>query len=197
MIAQDELRNAKFAEFETDAPDNIWHPEFKQEQLDLQKKQLQAMISASAPPDSQQQFVPEHYPQIPLAMSSLQSIPEDQLPQPIYDQSQYLQDDLPFMSQLQPSAAMLASQEDFLSRQQFQFEDQAQQHGPSVNIHPGADHRVAVDGPEIVFPAAGKISIPQQLQEIWDMPAAGTKTVPSLPVKEGSSSRVPAPMQSA
>ena len=55
-IAQDELRNSKFAEFETDAPDNIWHPEFKQEQLDKMKKELQAAIDASAPPE--QLFAP-------------------------------------------------------------------------------------------------------------------------------------------
>ena len=73
MLAQDELKKSKFAEFETDAPDNIWHPEFKQEQLDLQKKQLQAMIVAIAPPESQQLYAPIHFKPIIICLKIIPS----------------------------------------------------------------------------------------------------------------------------
>jgi hypothetical protein len=195
MLAQEELRHAKFAEYETDAPDNIWHPEFKQEQLDLMKQQLQAMVSASAPPNSEQLHAPMNHPEIPMT-ASLQSIPEYELPQPIYDYTQYPQHEFPFQSQLQQPPGMPVSLDSSISRQQFQFVDQAQLHDPLVDGQASTDPRVGVDIHGIVSPSAA-MSASQQLLKVLNMPAAGTKTVPVLQVHQGSSSRAPAPLQSA
>jgi hypothetical protein len=192
MLAQDELRSARFAEFETDAPDNIWHPEFKQEQLDLQKKQLQAMISASAPPVSEQL----HY-ENPVTMPLLPSIPEYQMPQPIYDYAQHPQQNFAFTSQLQQPSGMLASQDNMFVRQDFQPFEQIQPQDSYVNVQPAAHPRAALSGPEIIVPIAGQMSASQQLQQLLDMPAAGTKTVPVAQVNQSSHSRVLAPLQSA
>jgi hypothetical protein len=196
MLAQDELRSARFAEFETDAPDNIWHPEFKQEQLDLQKKQLQAMISASAPPVSEQLQVPVGY-ENPVTMPLLPSIPEYQMPLPIYDYAQHPQQNFAFASQLQQPSGMLASQDNVFARQEFQSFEQAQPQDSFVNLQPVADPRAGLNGPEIMVPIAGQMSASQQLQQLLDMPAAGTKTVPVAQVNQSSHSRVLGPLQSA
>ena len=189
MLAQDELRNSKFAEFETDAPENIWHPEFKQEQLELKKKQLQDAIVASAPPQSEPLYAPIHYPEIPAMMSSLQSIPEYQPPHSIVDNAQYQQQDFPFHSQLQQAVGVPTGPDDILFRQQFQSMEQAQPQEFRVNDHPSS----LVEVPALSFPAAGKKMIPQQL----DLPAAGTKTLAGRQVDQDSKSRVLASQQPA
>ena len=187
-IAQDELRNSKFAEFETDAPDNIWHPEYKQEQLDKAKKELQAAIDASAPPE--QLLAPMHYPEDLAATSSLQSIPEYQLPQPIYDHVQHQQQDFSFQSQLEQPAGMLAHQDNGFSTQSFQSMDYAQPQDQSVIGYPSTDHPLG-HPPALEFPSAGKIMIQRQ----YDLPPAGTKAPPTRQDQQGSDSRVLAPLQ--
>jgi hypothetical protein len=188
MLAQDELKNSKFAEFETDAPDNIWHPEFKQEQFDLQKKQLQAMMSASAPPESQQLNAPIYLPEL----SPLQSIAEYQLPQ---DHTQLQQNDAPFapfQSNLQqPAGIPVNLQDSVFSREQLDSLGQSQVQDSLVDgqnfTNPHAN-----SAPELVFlPPAGKKMLPWQL----DLPAAGTKPLPSRQNPQGSSSRVLASLQ--
>jgi hypothetical protein len=203
MLAQDELRNSKFAEFETDAPDNIWHPEVKQEQLELRKKQLQDAIVASAPPQSEPLYAPIHYPEIPAMMSSLQSIPEYQPPHSIVDNAQYQQQDFPFHSQLQQAVGDPTGQDDILFRQQFPSMDQAQPQEFRVNDHPSS----LVEVPAFSFPAAGKKMIPQQLElpaagkkmipQQLELPAAGTKTLAGRQVDQDSKSRVLASQQPA
>jgi hypothetical protein len=188
-IAQDELRNSKFAEFETDAPDNIWHPEFKQEQIDKMKKEFQAAIDASAPPE--QLFAPVQYPEVPVASSLLQSIPEYQLPQPVYDHVQYQQHDFPFQPQFEQPAGMMAYQDNGFSRQQFQSMDHnAQLQHPSAIGHLSTDHPLG-HPPLFEFPSAGKIMIQRQ----FDLPPAGTKAPPTRQEQQGSDSRVLAPQQ--
>jgi hypothetical protein len=191
MLAQDELKKSKFAEFETDAPDNIWHPEFKQEQLELQKKQLQAMIGAIAPPESQQLYAPIHFPEV----SPLQSIAEYQLPQADYnlshDHSQLQQYDAPFQSQLQQPAGIPSSQESVFSGQQFETLGQSQLQSSLVDNQNVANPH-ANSAPELIFlPPAGKKMLPRQL----DLPAAGSKPLPSRQDQQGSSSRMLASLQ--
>jgi hypothetical protein len=183
MLAQDELRNSKFAEFETDAPDNIWHPEFKQEQLDLKKARLlEAAISASAPPQSEPLYAPIYHPEIPVTMSSLQSIPEYQLPQPIADQVQHQQEKFPFHSQYQQSFGVPENHDHVASGQQFQSIQQDVPQPLRFNEPPSSEFEI----PAFSFPAAGKKTVPQQ----FELPAAGTKTLTSRHVEQESKSRV-------
>ena len=191
MLAQDELKKSKFAEFETDAPDNIWHPEFKQEQLDLQKKQLQAMIGAIAPPESQQLYAPIHFPEV----SPLQRIAEYQLPQVDYnltqDHSQLQQYDAPFQAHLQQPAGIPSGQESVFSGQQFESLGQSQLQSSLVDSQ-NVTNPHANSAPELIFlPPAGKKMLPRQL----DLPSAGTKPLPSRQDQQGSSSRMLASLQ--
>jgi hypothetical protein len=185
MFAQDELKNSKFAEYESDAPDNIWHPEFKQEQLNLKKAKLLEAIGSSAPYQSEPIYAPIYHPEIPVTTTTLQSIPEYQPSQPIVGQHQYQQEGMPFHSQLQQAVDVPQGHDNIVSRQQFQSMLQAQPQEYRVNDQASS----VVEIPAISFPAAGTKMLPQQLE----LPAAGTKTLSSRHLDQDSKSRVLAP----
>jgi hypothetical protein len=193
MLAQNDLRNAKVAEFETDAPENIWHPEFKQEQVDRMKNHLQAAIGPSLVSDQFQLYEPSQlyeplHQEVPFATSSSQSIRE-QPPQPVYDHFAYQQPANSFQSQFQQPADIQPSQSYEISGHPFPSVQHVQPQDSGVPI---ADHR-ALEFPENYFPDAGTKMVPQ----IFDFPSVGTKVAPPRQEQQSRSSRAPPSLQLA